>query len=137
MNKEILFKAKQKNSEIWVESPNIIQGELNTYFKHPLKSGQWIEVDPTTLCRFSGVLDKSGECLFTSDIICVCNAEKYYSKKLIVTFEDGSFCLRIPGTEDFSDAVTFRNSLYQAMQKGQVPVYEKLGNIFDNPELLK
>ena len=91
-----------------------------------------LEVIPDTICQYIGISDKSGEKLFTGDIVQVCNSEEDYSKKLVITFEDGAFCLRIPGTTDFSDAVTFRDALDQAMQKGQVPIYEKLGNVFDN-----
>ena len=134
MNKEILFKGKQKNSEVWVESYSIIQADALTYLKHPSKSGQWIEVCSITAIRFSGILDKSGKKLFEGDKVKVWNSQTTPKPILVVTFEDGSFCLRVPGTDDFESAVTFRDALDQAMKANTLPVYEKVGSIFDNSE---
>ena len=132
--KNELYKAKRIDDGRWIKDSSIMRQKDGT-----VNLGSWviIPVIPDTVCRSVGIPDKSGEDLFTGDIVCVCNSEEHYSRKLVITFEDGAFCLRIPGTTDFGDAVTFRDALDQAMQKGTVPVYEKLGNIFDNPELLK
>jgi hypothetical protein len=129
-----IYRGKRIDNKEWAESSSIMRQKDGT-----VNLGSWIIVPviPETVCKPSGIPDKSGEKLFTGDIVRVCNSKEDYSRKLIVTFEDGAFCLRIPGTTDFSDAVTFRDALDQAMQKGQVPIYEKLGNVFDNPDLLK
>lgn len=39
-------------------------------------------------------------------------------KSMEVTFEDGAFCLRIPGTIKFTQAVTIRDAMVQAKKQG-------------------
>ena len=128
MDREILFRGKRIDNGEWIESFSIMQladGTVN------------LRINPVfseTVCQFSGILDKSGKKLFKGDKVKVWNSQTTPKPILVVTFEDGSFCLRVPGTDDFESAVTFRDALDQAMKANTLPVYEKVGSIFDNIE---
>lgn len=67
----IKFKAKTIDGE-WVESPSIQNNPfgkiylmdtkrlVECYNKEVMPSNIWIEIDPNTLCQFTGVVDENG-----------------------------------------------------------------------------
>lgn len=142
--REILFKAKCKN---WKELPNeqwwvegyyaelgigenkkyyIIQnGALPQLFKNQDQNMYFIdvEVEPSTLCRHTGLTDKNGKKIWENDIVSIYDCRP----GLVVKFKDFSWQCR---NENFGKYYLHRlenNSLK----------YEVIGNVFDNPELLE
>lgn len=72
MNREILFKAKRKDNGEWVEGlPGYdINGkitEIEVYKK--VFDCRIYEIDPNTLCQFTGLTDKNGRKIWENDII--------------------------------------------------------------------
>lgn len=76
----------------------------------------WYKVDPETVGECLGMLDKNGKKIFEGDILALNKWKPYY----IVKFEDGTFCM--VGT-----AIPIRHA----------NKFEIIGNIYDNPELVK
>lgn len=144
--REILFKAKQKDwSDLpeeswWVEGYYAMMGKCNLIrhyivqncaltglFEDPEENMYFndVEIDPETLCQYTGLKDKNGEKIFIGDIIrCTkgCPHEVIWLKEYAGRYFGGM------------PAVYLSGLLEGYAWMGEE---EKIGNIFDNPELLK
>lgn len=129
--REILFKAKRIDNGEWVEG-NFVQTIVASYIVIPYKygtilgEGKFIEVDPSTICQYTGLNDKNGKKIWENDIC------RYYNPE----DKDGIGIIK----DDYVSWVSGTLS-----QKTMTPLFylkcgqewEVYGNIFDNPELLK
>ena len=138
--REILFRAKRIDNGEWVEgqyafilNPLTESGEP---IKHLICNGTNIfndEIDPETLCQYTGLKDKNGNRIWENDIV-VCkqyidgNFIDYHIEFGFVEMKHGAYGLH----RDRPDAYyrPFKDWLEDYE-------YEVLGNIFDTPELLK
>ena len=85
-----------------------------------IETGQEFEVDPETVGQFTGLLDKNGKEIFEGDLI------KYENKKFEIKYLNARFsAIELSGTECETLGVLLWNDA------------EIIGNIFNNPELLK
>ena len=130
--REILFKAKRLYNGEWVEG-HYIPIEENAYIvveastecmdaeNTDFYAVEWYQVDPDTVCQFTGPTDKNGKKIFEGDI---CKHRSNYSGDFIisvVTFTDGQFLV-----------MADNNSGFNLSEKLEV-----IGNIHDNPELVE
>lgn len=135
--REILFRAKRTDNGEWVEgqyayilNPLTESGEP---IKHLICNGTNIfndEIDPETICQYTGKTDEQGKKIFEGDIvgfIDLYSTESGYSE---------SSCLGkvIWSKEECCFHVTNRLSAesWEVLDECMV-----VGNVFDNPELLK
>ena len=141
--REILFKAKRVDNGKWVEGYytecngktfigiNIsIYSDIFEVFCTPLI--RWFEVDPETLCQFTGLCDKYGNKIWENDI--VKTVSDIYAPVKFGLYTTG-FALEECNQGfyvDFPDETCLRHELGYWNNKVEVR-----GNIFDNPELLK
>lgn len=135
MNREILFKAKRKDwrnlpkGEWWVEGYYVkyqpcasiseyVHGIVPAY----ASALYIIEIDPTTLCQFTGLTDKNDQKIWENDILDCGN-------KLRVSWNHfkASWVLSKKGW-------MYNHFFGEAVEPEDVEV---IGNIFDNPELLE
>ena len=146
--REILFKAKHKGTGKWIEGFYCSLQETTYCFKEdyerfPVQTHHYIvqdtmtdwglpnkfsfyEIDPSTLCQFTGLIDKNCKKIFENDIVGLHSEyqEKYYCGQVKYGEFNCSCCDGVYGWYfDNEDIRYYKN-------------YEVIGNVFDNPELL-
>ena len=141
MNREILFRAKRKDNGEWIEgllihigmySFNDIEDIYVEYVLGIQHLDKSYEINPSTLCQFTGLLDENQKKIWENDIVSAIFRTSYdmYSLTGIVQWCGGAFeveeCIK---NEDF----TLYGWLHDTIQCNR----KVLGNIFDNPELLE
>lgn len=137
--REILFKAKRDGSGEWVEGC-YAECKGKTFIGIGISIGidalkgfctpviRWFEVDPKTLCRFTGLTDKNGKRIWENDIVFVTD-ENDCSGQIStgignVIFIEGMWYIDGRPQEGLYDI----NKVFQI---------EVIGNAFDNQELLQ
>nr|DAU48350.1 MAG TPA: YopX protein [Bacteriophage sp.] len=127
MKDRYLYRAKRKDNGEWVqgylygiwEKRYILWGMTNDI-------PNMIEVDPSTICRCTGLEDKNGKLIWENDIV-NCLTEE---------------CCGYIGWNE-SEAGFYFNVLLEDGRFEEEHIYdyqdgiEVIGNIFDNPELLE
>lgn len=133
--REILFKAKRIDNGEWVEGYYRADPDADVHFicgwdYYPSENGLErepfeYEIDPGTLCQYTGLFDKNGKKIWEND-----NVD---------TFEESS-------KEILRNVVKFKDGCFKVFKKHYLSMYldsyekndlKAVGNIFDNPELLE
>lgn len=166
MSREILFKAKRKNwrelpkDEWWVEGLPFIQDldgmeqvciahhsiSANDYSEICGENKNWFQIDPETLCQYTGMNDKNGKRVWENDIVS-CEHEKYPEDNPLevdLFFPELIKYRRNYAVEFINNGNKYgyrlRNKSIHFMLTGNV-IYNHeikvLGNVFDNSELLQ
>lgn len=90
---EILFKAKRLDNGEWVEGYLYRLGEaLNPFIMCKNRNGESFEVDPSTVCQYTGLTDKNGKQIFEGDKITMIFSHGQRTAN-VVDFRGGSFGL--------------------------------------------
>ena len=132
--REILFKAKRIDSGEWVEGYYqkryyFLGNEEHLIFHaDSYKVWEYAEIDPETLCQFTGICDKNGNRIWENDILMAHLDESYPEDVTYETVEWG-----VAGWVGHE-----ANSIgRQYLDEFDTKYYEVVGNTFDNPELLQ
>lgn len=130
--REIIFKAKRKDNGEWVEGYYLNVAKINHFIctgKIKLNGAvkgilapEMYEIDPDTLCQYTGLTDKNGEKIWESDIL-------ECGMRLRVSWHHfkASWVLSKKGW-------MYNHFFGESVEPEDVEV---IGNIFDNPELLE
>ena len=123
--REIEFRGKSRMEGTegrWLHSFGIKYGDdVELLYCDEETSDTWYYVDKETIGQYTGLKDKHGKKIFEGDIV----KALYFGKEVIGKIEF------IYGTFALTDSAISDNQLF---------IFEKLeviGNIYDNPELLK
>ena len=142
MQDRYLFKAKRKDNGEWVEGfyfcMTHTDGRHTHHFIIPLGADLslgtpvekiQVEVDQSTICQYTGLKDKNGKVIWENDIV------KHYNDDA----HPENYCT---GTVlwDENYAGFYRTSNEYGLSKPRISsdcIYEVVGNVFDDPELLE
>lgn len=127
--REILFRGKRIDSGEWVcgvAFPHDNNGAVTMFRQHPA-DGSLIgdEVIPETVGEYTGLTDKNGTRIFEGDIV------RYKD-----TLHEVIFC-KISGCAFFGITMPDRGEIWNFDGITRADRMEVIGNIHDNPELLK
>lgn len=100
------------------------RGWLNKFKRMDYGKGEILLRDYDEIMQFTGLLDKNGKKIYEGDILRVCN-----KRNLIVEFLGGKF-----GYKDKN--VDGSNMFWSLISLDDIH-HEIIGNIYENPELLK
>ena len=129
MEDRYLFKAKRIDNGEWVQGALLLHDtdEATIFNQHQADGSlQGFEVDPSTICQCTGLKDKNGNLIWENDVV----KGKYYDGgKAYEHMGQIKYCrqsYKVVGINQYKG--------YHAELDG---LYETVGNIFDNPELLE
>lgn len=159
LNREILFKAKRRDNGEWVEGllsilnkgnisdEGILETESVLAIQRPLFG--MLEIDPNTICQYTGLTDKNGNKIWENDVLFQKTTEKHWCQwecmgvvkygvhdwnELDYGYTSiGFFVEPIVKKGDKNKIVC---GLNQVDVNDEFYPIEVIGNIFDNPELL-
>ena len=127
MNREILFKAKRKDNGKWVEGyyrriPCMRMLEHYIMPQNPKNRLEQYEIDPDTICQYTGLTDKNGQKIWENDIV-------HCGTKLRVSWHHfkASWVLSKKGW-------LYNHFFGEAVEPEDVEV---VGNVLDNADLLE
>ena len=132
--REILFKAKRIDNRKWVEGYYqrryyFLGNEEHLIFHaDSYKVWEYAEIDPETLCQFTGLCDKNGNRIWENDIL-MAHLDEFYPED--TTYEIVEWGVAgLVGNETGSVDREYLGEF-------DLEHYEVVGNIFDNKELLQ
>lgn len=133
--REILFRGKRTDNGEWIQGFYVFLGREN----HCIFTGrlditrgsigyEYFKVDPETVGQFTGLIDKNGIKIFEGDIIKTLETDSNGEQRCFPVIQShGAFWLY---DEWLDDKLDFLGSYEES-------ALEVIGNIHDNPKLLK
>ena len=122
--REILFRGKADKK--WIYG-NLLQTDNGAYIIQnyaPFEGIGRYEVDPETVCQYTGLPDKNGKKIFEGDIV-------------KIRFDDEECIGKIFYNKEFPRfSLLFGTYPYDISADETQKLYEIIGNIFDNLELI-
>ena len=125
--REILFRGKRTDNGEWVEGRLLAKNVIVPTGQHFFIEANFIyvddlrgyEVDLETVGQFTGLYDKNGKKIFEGDILKY--EEEYYLVKFL----------------EYRWVAIYKTCLPDDLDQRTAKDFEKVGNIYDNPELLE
>lgn len=87
----IKFKAKRLDNGEWVEGDLMKESYGARIIEHTSKADNWIAVDPSTVCQFTGLKDCKGNEIWEHDLLQSQETKAIYE---VVWYEDGGFVIK-------------------------------------------
>lgn len=141
MDREILFRGINFQKE-WVYG-DLFHSYANddmaiAYYREGSKTPTFDAVFSESVGQYTGLKDKNGNKIFEGDVVHL-KGDGYAGAKIgkdyyrVVTFHEGSFCLSI------EDGVHYplHTPIYEHSDSHNIVNWDVIGNVTDNPELIK
>ena len=120
MKREISFRGKSKNTREWVFG-NLFDKDTKGRTHIGTTVRRCFDIDPETVGQFTGMTDKNGTKIFEGDIYSMGDD----SIKYVVVWRKCMFIGKQIGSNSYAGLDYFESDI------------KKVGNIYDNKELLK
>ncbi|UVY22320.1 MAG: YopX protein [Bacteriophage sp.] len=130
--REILFKGKRIDNGEWIEGyyqkkyDFLGKSHLILYVDNHVR-WECVEIDPETLCQFTGETDKNGKRIWESDVVWLVYDGKEHIYQIVWDNSELDF-KATNGEENYGSNFEYLLCCDEI---------EVIGNIFDNPELLQ
>lgn len=133
MENRFLCRGKRIDNGEWVQG-SLVQTVAGSYIVVPYKhetilgEGSVIEIDPSTICQCTGLRDKTGKMIWENGIMEAYLDEEHpedVTRTRVLWYENGWYTKEI-GSIDYGPLSDFDSENF-----------EVIGNMIDNPELLK
>lgn len=130
--REILFKGKRIDNGEWIEGyyqkkyDFLGKSHLILYVDNHVR-WECVEIDPETLCQFTGENDKNGKRIWESDVVWLVYDGKEHIYQIVWDNSELDF-KATNGEENYGSNFEYLLCCDEI---------EVIGNIFDNPELLQ
>lgn len=146
--REIKFRGKRLNNGEWAYGAFVPDELEQTHGKmvtwgfirryrpnQTVESVEMIEVDRNTVGQYTGLKDKNGTEIYEGDIVELTNTYKGMNTKSIVEIDFIDFTFAGKWAEEYSPS----GYMYNPLGSYNFPIVtiEVIGNIYENPELLK
>lgn len=131
--REILFKAKRLDNGEWIQGYLFLfWGKAYILWGMVNESPDMIEVDPETICQYTGLVDKNGNKIWENDVV---NIDSYSY------MEPEDSCYGVVRYSNAKSAFCLDSGgawipMYECTGS-YTTIYENFGSIFDNPDLLE
>ena len=143
MNREIEFRGKRLDNDEWVYGDLMHDNQGGCYVYPSDSLGLFVEnkVEPDTVGQFTGLRDKHGRKIYEGDVVRRKDSAFGYVDTGVVKYDChlGAFVLEY-GSYGRTCQSTFKRGFSDNDGKCTIEgtySYELLGNVYDNPELLK
>ncbi len=123
--REIEFRGKEKDNDEWIYGSLLIDETQNSYVIVDNQEGIGREVNPETIGQYTGLKDKNGKKIYEGDVVKVFISGKWWIAKII--YEHSGFTIDVTNNKELEFG---RRGIIERLT-------EVIGNIWDNPELLK
>lgn len=143
MKREITFRGLSNQGKGWLYGDVVrnVEGAVAIMPPYQMNMDNTCsqnEVNPDTIGQYTGLKDKEGNKIFEGDIVHI-KGDGYGGAKIgkdyyrVVTFHEGAFCLSI------EDGVHYpvHTPIYEHSDSHNIVNWNVVGNITDNPELMK
>ena len=136
MDREILFRGKVTGLPLYLQDKKKVGTWVyGSYLSYPTAQIVDLEdeyvVDPATVGQFTGLCDKNGVKIFEGDIVNAgyenANGSFFHYYSVVFSIDNGSW-------EIYNKELHFKRLTQITIVKNSIEV---IGNIHDNPELLK
>ena len=131
--REILFKAKRKDNGKWIEGHyqkryDLLGNEEHLiFYADSYTVWEYAEIDPETLCEFTGRCDKNGKRIWENNVVWLVYDGKEHIYQIVWDNSELDF-KATNGEENYGSHFEYLLCCDEI---------EVIGNIFDNPELLQ
>lgn len=131
--REILFRGKRKDNGEWVYGNYAVtDNNEKQHFIFQNKAFEF-EVDPETVGQYTGITDDNEKKIFDGDILGVTNDDPDYDYITKVYLDCDTLCVDVQGQDYDYTSIGFAIEIWD----DECDQVEIIGNIYDNPELLK
>ena len=145
MEREIKFRGKTINGNEWIYGPTISRGTIkrkaNKWYME-VAENKWKGLQPNTLGQYTGLKDKNGKEIYEGDILrgdeypFNCDGVDNYFAEIVWADNVCGF-YRLTHKKTNSTVRGISHGIWEQLDEDDIKSFEVIGNIHDNPELLK
>ena len=131
--REIKFRGKRVDNGEWVYGyligNDVIVGDIVEFSDEYFNTEFWYKVDPKTVGQYTGLKDRNGREIYEGDVL----------RLVLVDYAHVPEQIFVVGSDSFFEDVCYLQNISRFVEDSgsETDGIEVIGNIYENPELLK